>query len=265
MIIDAGTALTWTCSEYERGGDRKVRGGGIAPGLAMKFRAMKTFTGKLPEITHEEMEKRVERCEQEKKPIKLFTKDTKDAMITSVLREFALLVSHIIRNWAKEALKGRNKSDGINIILTGGDSKILEKLLSNDRGHILQRDADALSIPSEASIFVENNVIHRGFASVLLSNTKSKRDMNNVDLGRTNCIGQRVIVDVDDSMMPLRGSLVHVVRGTTAKDDEFVVRCDDYSTLLMDGEKVCGTFQVLWCVLVGVSFVGCRFLSSCLL
>lgn len=48
VIVDAGTALK--CDLVTA--DNTFRGGSIAPGLAMRFRALHTFTGRLPLVSH---------------------------------------------------------------------------------------------------------------------------------------------------------------------------------------------------------------------
>ncbi|MXV14441.1 type III pantothenate kinase [Hufsiella ginkgonis] len=46
LVIDAGTAITYDLARA----DRRYDGGSISPGLSMRFRALQTFTGKLPLI-----------------------------------------------------------------------------------------------------------------------------------------------------------------------------------------------------------------------
>lgn len=240
IVIDAGTALTWTCSEVEKAGEIKLRGGGIAPGLAMKFKAMNAFTGKLPDLGYNEVMERLKKCTEDKKPLLLFARDTKDAMISAVIRETAFLVCHIIRNWTKDVLssKGKAGKQGVPIVLTGGDSQLIVNLISGDRGHMIQKDKDALTYPQEAKIFHHGNVVHDGFASVLLSKTMAKKDLSNDELGRINCVGQRVIVDREGTM--LRGSIVNVDRGEKVKDDKFTVNCEDHSVTTLSGDEICG-------------------------
>lgn len=234
LVIDGGTALTWTATDAKTG---NVRGGGIAPGMAMKFKAMNAFTDKLPDLDFNEVQERIQRCAREQKAIKLYADSTSDAMMTSVFRETALLLAHVVRSWAKECV-GKKTRDGVRVCVTGGDANIIATLLSKDRGYIIQKDKDGLAIPSEARIEVEKNIIHEGVASLLLEKTVTKKDMTKEEVGRNNCIGQRVIVKKEAKL--LRGSVVDIVRGETIKDDKYKISLEDYTICSLDPTQLCG-------------------------
>ncbi|MFA6261904.1 MAG: type III pantothenate kinase [Bacteroidia bacterium] len=46
LVIDAGTCITYDCIDA----NRHYQGGAISPGLQMRFKALNTFTHKLPEV-----------------------------------------------------------------------------------------------------------------------------------------------------------------------------------------------------------------------
>ncbi|NLO50509.1 MAG: type III pantothenate kinase [Bacteroidales bacterium] len=52
LVIDAGTCVTWDFVDA----DSCYRGGGITPGLTMRYRALHTFTERLPLVTDQNFE-----------------------------------------------------------------------------------------------------------------------------------------------------------------------------------------------------------------
>ena len=239
IVIDGGTAMTWTTTDSKTG---NIRGGGIAPGLAMKFRALNAFTDKLPDLDFQVVMERVEQCAQTKKALKLYADNTKDAMITAILRETTLLLAHVVRIWVKECLGQGRRTTSVPICFTGGDAALLQKLLTKDRGNILQKREDGLNIPQEAKTSVEKNIIHEGIGALLLEKTMGTKEMSNEELARNNCIGQRVALEKDSKL--LRGTIVDVTRGTLLKEDKFTVSLEDYTDSTLDPTELCGKFAV---------------------
>ena len=243
IVIDGGTAMTWTATDAKTG---NIRGGGIAPGLAMKFKALSQFTDKLPDLDYSVVMERLERCGQEKKAIKLYADNTNDAMITAVLRETGLLLAHIVRQWAKENSNGPGKrTNPVTVCLTGGDAALYQKLLSSNRGYILQKDTHGLHIPPEMKAVLEKNINHEGIGYLLLDKTTSgTKKMTNEELARQNCIGQRVAIEKDSKL--LRGSIVDVAPALMVKDDKYTVSLEDYTDSTLDVSQLCGKFVCLF-------------------
>eukprot|EP00977_Amphora_coffeiformis_P010870 scaffold2558_cov172-Amphora_coffeaeformis.AAC.1 len=235
LVIDGGTALTWTSTTGET--PNRVRGGGIAAGFAMRFKALHAFTEALPDLSSEEVLARINECKRDRKAIKLYADNTKDAMITAALRESALLLAHITRAWVKERLGVRGKKGNAThvVCLTGGDAVLFEQLLTGT-GHMLQTDKDGLNIPKEATIVVEKNLIHHGISAVLMEKTTLMRDMNELERARVNSIGKRVVIQNDTGLM--RGTIVDVARGNSIKEDKFTVSWDDHTIATFDVTQV---------------------------
>ena len=96
LIIDAGTAIT-----YDYLSDGVYKGGNISPGLNTRFRALNSFTGRLPMVT----------------PAEDFTnpgKNTTDSILAGVITGITYEINEYIRTFEK-------KSTDYKIILTGGD------------------------------------------------------------------------------------------------------------------------------------------------
>ncbi|MCX6280520.1 MAG: type III pantothenate kinase [Bacteroidetes bacterium] len=105
LIITAGTCIT-----YDFVNDRgEYLGGGISPGIQMRFLALNTFTGKLPLISG-------------KNRANLTGTTTKESILSGVINGALAEVDGIIARYLHE-----NKM--LKVILSGGDLKYFDKRL----------------------------------------------------------------------------------------------------------------------------------------
>ncbi|WP_167855390.1 type III pantothenate kinase [Hymenobacter fodinae] len=102
MIIDAGTAIK--CDLVDANG--VFRGGSISPGLAMRFQALHTFTGRLP---------LVERPANLVTPIAFTGDNTLSAIQSGVLNGAAAEVRGFVEEY-------RAQYPGLAVVLAGGDA-----------------------------------------------------------------------------------------------------------------------------------------------
>ncbi|WP_443936910.1 type III pantothenate kinase [Pedobacter sp. MW01-1-1] len=108
LVIDAGTCIT-----YDLLNKSKVyEGGSISPGIAMRFKAMHEFTGKLPLINWSVDEEIPDGVDTESA--------MKNGVLQGVVNEIKGFIA--INNIEEHALK---------VVLTGGDAKFLYKQLQN--------------------------------------------------------------------------------------------------------------------------------------
>jgi type III pantothenate kinase len=106
LSIDAGTCIKYDI--VDRNG--VYLGGSISPGIAMRFTALHTFTGKLPLVVPA--------------PFKGFIgKDTRTSILTGVVQGAIYELEGFVRRYKKEF-------PGLKIILTGGDAPRLAKHLN---------------------------------------------------------------------------------------------------------------------------------------
>lgn len=105
LIIDAGTCVTYDILT-ERG---EYIGGNIAPGIAMRLKAMHHFTAKLPLLEIAQLEQKIGNT-------------TETAMRSGAQWGLILEIEGHIR-WCEK------KFGRINVILTGGDTNFLDKNL----------------------------------------------------------------------------------------------------------------------------------------
>ena len=107
LVIDAGTAITFDLIDK----NKRFLGGNISPGLKTRFRALHTFTKKLPEIE----------CADEWPDIGKTTEEAIRAGVQNgIIFEIDGMIDHVRKNWP-----------ACQVILTGGDLFFFDKKLKN--------------------------------------------------------------------------------------------------------------------------------------
>jgi type III pantothenate kinase len=107
LVIDAGTCITYDFLD-SRG---CYHGGAISPGLNMRYKALNTFTDKLPLTSHF-------------KYAKLTGKTTLESMHSGVVNGVIGEIDSVITMYKK-------KNKDLTVVLTGGDVKFLANSLKN--------------------------------------------------------------------------------------------------------------------------------------
>lgn len=106
LVVDAGTCITYDMvtkkGEYE--------GGGISPGIHLRFKAIHEFTARLPLVEPEE-------------EVALIGKTTKESILSGALLGTAAEITQMIRMYA-------SKFADLQIIICGGDAPWLKRNLS---------------------------------------------------------------------------------------------------------------------------------------
>jgi len=108
LVIDAGTCITYDVLT----GKSEYYGGSISPGIAMRFKAMHEFTGRLPEVEWNDREIIPEGSDT--------LSAMKNGVFQGIINEIEGFIA--INNKKESALK---------VIITGGDAKFLYKQLQN--------------------------------------------------------------------------------------------------------------------------------------
>lgn len=109
LIVDAGTAIK--CDLVESG--RTFRGGSIAPGLALRFRALHTFTGRLPLVAMPS---------ELGGPVPLTGNDTESSIRSGVLNGAVAEVNGLLDAY-------RTAYPGLGVVLAGGDAAFFQPRL----------------------------------------------------------------------------------------------------------------------------------------
>ena len=108
LIIDMGTAITYDFADREG----IYRGGGISPGMEMRFKALNSFTARLPLV-------------KASKFPSLLGDSTTTCILSGVIHGIQAEVTEIIRRYKTEF------GDNVQIFLTGGDAPFFENHLKN--------------------------------------------------------------------------------------------------------------------------------------
>ncbi len=108
FIINMGTCITYDFITF----DKNYLGGSIAPGMNMRFKAMNTFTDKLPLVKAKELDN-------------FIGTTTEKSLITGVIEGCIAELDGRIDQYS-------NKFGNIITILTGGDASFFEKKLKNE-------------------------------------------------------------------------------------------------------------------------------------
>ncbi len=108
LIIDAGTAITFDFVK----GTGEFLGGNISPGIGLRFKALNSFTGKLPLL-------------EKKENFPEIGQSTNDAILSGVIGGIVKEVEGIIA-----AFRQQNRNS--KVIFTGGDAKFLHRFIKND-------------------------------------------------------------------------------------------------------------------------------------
>lgn len=107
LVIIAGTCITHEIVTAKG----EYLGGAISPGIQMRFKALHTFTGKLPLIPFHEKQIMIGR-------------DTESSILSGVLNACIFETEGFIQHY-------RSLFPGLQIILSGGDSSFFEKRLKS--------------------------------------------------------------------------------------------------------------------------------------
>ncbi len=107
LIVDVGSCITYDF----KNNNNEYLGGGISPGISMRFKSLNTFTSNLPLIDFDSI-------------YQLIGNDTKNSINSGVVNGIISEINGIIQQY-------REKFKNIRIILTGGDSNFLLKRIKN--------------------------------------------------------------------------------------------------------------------------------------
>ena len=130
LVIDAGTCITYDFIDH----DAHYYGGGISPGLIMRFQAVHTFTAKLPLVPA-------------KRDAKLIGDTTESSIQSGVINGLLAEIDGIIRLY-------KEKFPRLQVILCGGDAGFFENQL-------------------KASIFASPELVLFGLNSILIHNVNA--------------------------------------------------------------------------------------------
>ena len=253
LVIDGGTAMTYTGLNAKG----RIIGGGICPGISAVTRSMHDYTGGLPLISQEDIEKAASDASNNKDPLPIFANDTKTAMIATTLKAkkdicwgavnaFKQLVLADKEEAAKEAAaiaslaadgaatEAEKVTDGsgdrlFTICCTGGDMNMISSLLTADHSSMVPSDLGPNALDG-IEINKHRNLCHYGVGTVLSEKQKETAAVEtDDDLVRAEILGQRVAkqFNLNGVKKIFRGTVAAAAAGKGLEDDWFYVRYDD--------------------------------------
>lgn len=124
LVIDAGTCIT--CDLLDR--DANYNGGSISPGIQMRFKALQTFTGKLPLVSFEAQFD------------ELIGKNTTASILSGVVNGVVYEILGFIQDYQK-------KHAEMKVLLCGGDAVFFDSRIKNSIfAHIVSIEPDLVLI-----------------------------------------------------------------------------------------------------------------------
>ncbi|MCB9016119.1 MAG: type III pantothenate kinase [Lentimicrobiaceae bacterium] len=108
LVIDAGTAITYDFVNCKG----EYLGGSISPGMHIRFKALNTFTQRLPLLKKQEIDF-------------LTGRNTEESILSGVINGIRLEIDGIIEEY-------KQTWPNLKTILTGGDTIYFEKILKNN-------------------------------------------------------------------------------------------------------------------------------------
>lgn len=227
LVIDGGTATTYTAADAKG----RIMGGGIGAGLQIKLRCMHEYTDSLPLVGPQDALARVKEALDRKKTLPLFSRDTTDAMLASVLGEYASFGRTIIQTWLSKVGHAKNPSKnstqlenhGRTVMITGGDGEVLTQLLRPNLSGILEC-AEKKETP--LNIVHSKQLIHYGIAAAIMQQVK-------VVSGKTSTKSPYLKSRVAKTFDQADHEGDHIFRGTVTlftshpNGDVYTVRYDD--------------------------------------
>ena len=163
--------LTYTAAD-SRG---HIIGGGISPGIQSRFKVMSQDASELPEISIDELKKRIEKAIFSNLPIPLFARDTKDAMIVNILSEIWHGLDRMIHMWLERTNNSPTSITSRTVFITGGTGYILRELLGTNREKIIDVLKNEAGIRAPFTLDIQPCLIHKGIAAVILKGSESSQ------------------------------------------------------------------------------------------
>lgn len=254
LVIDGGTAMTYTATLPMRNGKSQL-GGGIGAGLKMKLRALYDYTSNLPLVRPEALLELVVECSESRTPLPLFptSDNVEQAMLGTVLTETAQLLCGVLHGWLTQQQQQPNETSALpTVVITGGDGDLYEKLLLPHHSFIVTTNEANLALLNAAQLgrngdaankrFMldkDNHLPHFGVQHVLFSRKFRGDDDEAV---RRRLLGQRVTM-ARRKKPAQHGTIVGITRGATLDQDVFAVFYEESNTIddALDISMIYGT------------------------
>lgn len=133
LVIDAGTCITYEFINSKG----EYFGGGISPGMRIRFKALHKYTGKLPRLKKQDIDY-------------LVGQNTEESILSGVINGVAAEINGIIQRYDNQ-FSEPGSTASLKVVITGGDAKFFESYIKSD-------------------IFAIPNLVLRGLNKILTCN-----------------------------------------------------------------------------------------------
>lgn len=135
LAVDAGTCIKYDFVNAKN----QYLGGGISPGIDMRFKALNQFTDKLPLLSYKQFDK-------------LIGENTDESILSGVMNGVAEEAKGIVARY-------RQQYPDVKVVLTGGFMKFFERIFN-------------ISGNENSSIFADSFLVLKGLNQILIFNEK---------------------------------------------------------------------------------------------
>jgi pantothenate kinase type III len=178
LAIDGGTAMTYAALDA----NGYILGGGIAPGIKVRLQSLHEHTGALPLIDHKHFQTAIQRSVQQNKPLSVFAKDTKLAMMATICSELAGNLRNVVKQFlsllasnggidendnSNYDQKNMSPNSDVYVVITGGDGDLFRLLLQKDTCGIIPVEPGVEPIPNRVKMVYSKNFAHYGISELL--------------------------------------------------------------------------------------------------
>jgi hypothetical protein len=244
LLLDAGVSITYMALDR----NAKVMGGGVGPGLKMRFSALADYQGveSYPDIDYEQFVKTLDDAAQKKThPIPLFAPDAVTAMIGAAVSEIAgnlrRVVKCFLENTKPPTGDGSPENDQrspVTVAITGNDLPFIQNIFQANCSNIVTPEPGT-TFPSKEQIKIvaEKNLMPMGVATLLHNNLQETPTLNETEKMRELVVGLRgakaesYVVKFESTPGIYRGTFIRFIRGKSVEEDLYEIVFDN------DGEK----------------------------
>jgi len=244
MVIDGGTCLTYTACDTAG----QIMGGGITLGLMAKFSAIsqnsKNARGMEAVSEAEQMIYSATDMVDQGKKLETFSRDTKQAVVSTVLKEYAFFLREVIKKYlldiflAEVGTVADSSSGDVEgtshtrrkpeIIFAGGDAELLSKLLNHKHNGLLDPDPEIPPFDTKCC----KHLMAFGIAVVLKEKQRKFKEtpVSEMDKLLIGCrVAKQFVQPDDEGDYVYRGTISASIRDNQT-EQAYLVLYDDVDT-----------------------------------
>lgn len=228
LVVDGNKAITFAAMDSSA----KIIGGGVAAGMSIRLRSLADTVSGMPRIKFGDFQEVLQNAKKAG-GLPTFATDTKTAVMSSACSEVATQLRNIVKRFVcitRDENDEIGDGEGFNVIITGGDGKLLYELLETNASGIITVDS-SLALPPNVRIFHKKNLSRYGVGSVLEAKC-NERNALYPESDLLHCVGGARVAKAfpapdENNDFIRRGLVLYCNKKESFDDHEFCVRYDD--------------------------------------